>query len=268
MEKLLLCSVELTMCLLALSWQQNADYPFLLASNRDEFLQRPTRPANFWPEQPSILGSKDLEAGGSWLLTNKHGRWATLTNVRDGRELTAGSVSRGELVLEALQQPLSELPTWLAANQANFAGFNLLWGDEQQAWYFSNRLAKPARQLKAGLYVLSNATLATEWPKTRRLKTAIETWQATDGGHPTQLFALLADSTLAADKDLPNTHIGLEAERFLSSIFIKGENYATRTSTLVWQTADGYWHLHERNHPANQKLVNEQQFKWQNSPSN
>ncbi len=257
------------MCLLALSWQQNTDYPFLLASNRDEFLQRATRSAHFWPEQPDILGSKDLEAGGSWLLVSKQGRWATLTNFRDGRNLAAGKYSRGALVLEALQQPLKDLPAWLEANQANFAGFNLLWGDSQQAWYFSNRLAQAPRQLKPGLYVLSNATLNTQWPKTRRLKTAIENWQITDDRcHPNQLFAILADTTPAADKDLPNTHVGLETERFLSSIFIQGENYATRTSTLVWQTADDCWHLHEKNHPTNQSLMNERQFKWQGRSSN
>lgn len=256
------------MCLLALSWQQTTRYPFLLATNRDEFLQRPTRPASFWPEQPDILGSKDLEAGGSWLLTNQQGRWATLTNFRDGRNLAAGKTSRGELVLQALQQPLADLPSWLEANQQDFAGYNLLWGDSDQAWYFSNCLAQAPRQLKPGLYMLSNATLDTEWPKTRRLRKAVEDWQATDDCHPDQLFATLADTTPAADEDLPDTHISLETERFLSSIFIRGENYATRTSTLVWQAADGHWHLHEKNHPTDQNLGNEQHFKWQTHSSN
>lgn len=253
------------MCLLALSWQQNTDYPFLLASNRDEFLQRPTRVAGFWPEQPNILGGKDLEAGGSWLAVSKQGRWATLTNFRDGRNLAAGKLSRGELVLQALQEPLASLPTWLAANQHNFAGFNLLWGDNQQAWYFSNRLAAPARQLKPGLYLLSNATLNVEWPKTRRLRKAIKDWQMMDNCHPYQLFATLTDTTIAADKDLPATHMSLETERFLSSIFIQGENYGTRTSTVVWQGADQYWYFHERNHPTDQTLSNEQFFKWRNT---
>ena len=253
------------MCLLALSWQQNSSYPFILAANRDELLKRPTRPACFWPEQPNILGGKDLEAGGSWLLTSKQGRWATLTNFRDGRDLTAGNLSRGELVLQALQKPLEELPSWLEDNQQNFAGYNLLWGDSSQAWYFSNRLAEAPRQLSPGLYLLSNATLNTDWPKTRRLRKAIEEWQATENCHPSQLFATLADPTQAADSDLPNTYLPIETEKFLSSIFIKGENYATRTSTLLWQTADDNWHLHEKSHPTNQNLGNEQYYNWQGS---
>ncbi|NLW05811.1 MAG: NRDE family protein [Pseudomonadaceae bacterium] len=256
------------MCLLALSWQQTTRYPLVLASNRDEFLPRPTRPACFWPEQPNLLGSKDLEAGGSWLLASQQGRWATLTNFRDGRNLSAGNLSRGELVLQAMQQPLTELPKWLEANRHNFAGYNLLWGDNNQAWYFSNRLTEAPRQLEAGLYLLSNATLNTDWPKTRRLKKAVEIWQTTENCHPDQLFATLTDPTPAQDKDLPNTYIGLEKERFLSSIFIKGESYATRTSTLLWQEADGYWHLHEKNHATDKKLGNEHYYKWQSDLSN
>lgn len=250
------------MCLLALSWKQDQRYPFLIAANRDEAYQRPTRPACFWPEQPNILGGKDLEAGGSWLLASKQGRWATLTNYRDGKNLAAGKVSRGELVLQALKQPLDELPTWLLANQQDFAGFNLVWGDTNEAWYFSNRLAEKPKQLNPGLYLLSNATLNTDWPKTRRLRQAMEAWQAADNCHPRQLFATLADQTRAADADLPNTHVGLEIERLLSPIFIKGENYGTRSSTLLWLEADNSWHLHERNHSTNTKLSNEQYFNW------
>lgn len=256
------------MCLLALSWQQNARYPLVLASNRDEFLLRPTRPASFWPEHPHLLGSKDLEAGGSWLLASKQGRWATLTNIRDGHNLGAGNVSRGELVLQAMQQPLTELPKWLEANRHNFAGYNLLWGDNNQAWYFSNGLAQAPYPLSPGLYLLSNAGLNTDWPKTRRLKKAVETWQTQENCHPSQLFATLTDPTPAKDADLPQTHIGLEKERFLSPIFIKGDIYATRTSTLLWQEAKGHWHLHEKNHPTNKILGNEHYFKWQSDAPN
>lgn len=254
--------LDLTMCLLALSWKQNHRYPFLLATNRDEAFQRPTRPASFWPEQPNILGSKDLEAGGSWLLVSKQGRWAALTNFRDGKNLAAGKLSRGELVLEAIKRPLNELPNWLEEKQQDFAGFNLLWGDSSQAWYFSNRLAKPAQQLNPGLYLLSNATLNTQWPKTRRLRKNIEAWQTSDNCHPSQLFATLADQTEAADAELPDTHVGIETERLLSPIFIQGKNYGTRTSTLLWLEKDDSWHFHEKNHSTNTKLSNEQYFSW------
>ncbi|SFX30894.1 NRDE family protein [Marinospirillum alkaliphilum] len=253
------------MCLLALCWQHHPDYPLLLAANRDEFHQRPTRAANHWPEHPGLMGGKDLQAGGSWLLANQQGHWAALTNVRNGRELAQAqpAASRGELVLKAVQQQPAAMADWLIQHGKNYAGFNLLWGNKNQAWYFSNRLAQTPQALPPGLYLLSNATLDVSWPKTRRLKQGINHWLQQPDCHPLQLFDTLTDQVQAPDHELPDTAIGLERERFLSPVFITGEHYGTRASTLLWQNSKGQWFLHERNHQHNQKQVNERQFTWQ-----
>ena len=47
------------------------------------------------------------------------------------------------------------------------------------------------------------------------------------------LLSLLRDGAQAADDELPDTGIGLERERVLSSIFIEGERYGTRASTVL-----------------------------------
>jgi uncharacterized protein with NRDE domain len=47
------------------------------------------------------------------------------------------------------------------------------------------------------------------------------------------LFDLLADESLAADAELPNTGIDYEREKALSAIFIKTPIYGTRSSTVV-----------------------------------
>lgn len=251
------------MCLLALSWQQHRNYPMLLAANRDEFHARPTQPAGYWSDYPDLIGGRDLQAGGSWMLASRNGQWAALTNVRDGRRIgESGQASRGELVLRAMQQPPEVTAQWLQKVGQNYAGFNLLWGDAKQAWFFNNHLNQPAQQLMPGLYLLSNASLNTDWPKTRRLKQAMQHLLQQQSCHPQQLFVTLSDSTLAADPDLPNTHIGLEKERFLSPIFIRGEDYGTRASTLLWQQADQQWFLHERSHSTSQNHSNEQVFSW------
>ncbi|MBE0506479.1 MAG: NRDE family protein [Marinospirillum sp.] len=251
------------MCLLALSWQQHHEYPLLLAANRDEFHARPTLPAGNWPDYPDLIGGRDLQAGGSWMLASRSGQWAALTNVRDGRRMgESGQASRGELVLRAMQQPPEVTAQWLQKVGQNYAGFNLLWGDATQAWFFSNQQPKPAQQLQPGLYLLSNASLNTDWPKTRRLKQAMQNLLQQQSCHPQQLFATLLDTTPAVDPDLPNTHIGLEKERFLSPVFIRGEDYGTRASTLLWQQADQQWFLHERSYPTSQNQPNEQMFNW------
>ena len=47
------------------------------------------------------------------------------------------------------------------------------------------------------------------------------------------LFEMLLDRTIAADDQLPDTGVGLEWERILSSIFITSSTYGTRSSTLI-----------------------------------
>ena len=72
------------MCLITVACGLRADYPLLLAANRDEFFARPTDPARFWPETPHLLAGRDLEQGGTWLGIKRSGRIAALTNFRDG----------------------------------------------------------------------------------------------------------------------------------------------------------------------------------------
>lgn len=252
------------MCLLALSWRQHPHYPLLLAGNRDEFHARPTRTADYWPEHPQLIGGKDLQAGGGWLLASREGRWAALTNVRDGRAAPPpGNHSRGELVLKAAAQPIQQTLDWLQGNRQHYAGFNLLWGDSDQAWYCSNQDSQPARQLQPGLYLLSNAALNTCWPKTRRLQQAMQAWLAADRCHPDTLFATLLDQTPAADGALPDTHVGLALERLLSPVFIAGTDYGTRASTLLWQDHTNRWFFHERSYSANRTFAGEHRIDWQ-----
>ena len=50
---------------------------------------------------------------------------------------------------------------------------------------------------------------------------------------PNDLFDLLTNDTVASDEALPDTGIGLERERALSSMFIKSPGYGTRCSTVI-----------------------------------
>jgi uncharacterized protein with NRDE domain len=59
-------------------------------------------------------------------------------------------------------------------------------------------------------------------------------------------FRLLADETLAADGDLPDTGVGLDRERVLSPIFVSTPVYGTRGSTVVMRNNDLTWKFEER----------------------
>ena len=87
------------MCLVVLAWQQHPEFPLIIAGNRDEFHGRPTERASWWSDAPDIIGGRDLQAGGTWLAVGKTGRFATVTNFREGQTGGSGRKSRGALAL-------------------------------------------------------------------------------------------------------------------------------------------------------------------------
>ena len=68
------------MCLIALAWRMRADLPLVVAANRDEFYDRPTRAAHAWDDAPHVIGGRDLRAGGSWLAASRGGRLPQLSD--------------------------------------------------------------------------------------------------------------------------------------------------------------------------------------------
>ncbi|MBT8098952.1 MAG: NRDE family protein, partial [Gammaproteobacteria bacterium] len=65
------------MCLVVLAYGVDEDHRLIVAANRDEFHARPTRAAEWWADQPDVLGGRDLQAGGTWLALHRSGRFAT-----------------------------------------------------------------------------------------------------------------------------------------------------------------------------------------------
>ena len=63
------------MCLVLFAWQAHPRFPLVLAANRDEFHQRPSAPADFWPDSPGLLAGRDLQAGGTWMGVTRSGRF-------------------------------------------------------------------------------------------------------------------------------------------------------------------------------------------------
>ena len=76
------------------------------------------------------------------------------------------------------------------------------------------------------------------------------------------LFDLLADDTPAADRELPDTGVGLEIERKLSPIFINLDGYGTRCSTVLIMGAQGNVFFAERNFDATGKALDTGRFEF------
>ena len=229
--------VDITaMCIILFALETHPRYRLILASNRDEFFDRPTAPAGFWEEAPDILAGRDLRGGGTWLGITRSGRFSALTNYRDPASVRKGAPSRGGLLsrfLRGTASPARFLED-LIAKDPGYNGFNLLLGDNRDLYWYSNRAERPVR-LEPGIHALSNALLDTPWPKAVRGKKAFEEALQADTGPSTEdLFRLLADRTPPPDKALPRTGVPLERERFLSPVFIAGADYGTRASTVLF----------------------------------
>ncbi len=117
------------MCLVVLAIGQSKEYPLILAGNRDEFHSRPTQKADWWPDNPDVVGGRDLQAGGTWLALHRNGRFATVTNFRDAQPVSPRFRSRGHLVTEFLESDQPPLQYLEAIDGPAYAGFNLIVGD-------------------------------------------------------------------------------------------------------------------------------------------
>lgn len=221
------------MCLVACALNQHPKYPFILVANRDEFRERPSAPAHFWKDDPNILAGIDLKMNGTWLGITCIGRLALITNYRDLRNLRSDAPSRGELVSNFLRsQDSGEAYIKSIADPSDYNGFNLLVGNVESLSWFSNEHGEPAK-LENGIFGLSNALLDTPWPKVELLKNGLSHQLNSEDVLPDELFALLASIQKPTDDSLPDTGVGLELERMLSSAFINTEKYGTVCSTII-----------------------------------
>jgi len=252
-----------TMCLILVAHRPEEPIPLLVLANRDEFYDRPSEAADYWPESPAMIAGRDLVSGGAWFGVNNQ-RWATVTNIREGiRDQDSHHRSRGWLVRDYLLGDLSpaDYLTSIQAAKEQYAGFNLLLGKGKELWYTTNR-ETGSKQLEPGIYGLSNHLLDTPWPKTVRGKEALAQLLKRPSFDDEDALALLADTTLAPDSELPDTAIPLEWERALSAIFIAMPSYGTRCSTLLLAAADGRQNFVERRYNRTPQKWQQSEFSW------
>jgi len=258
------------MCLLFFSYKTTPGYRLVIAANRDEFLNRPAAPLDFIDQDKRILAGLDLEGGGTWLGINRDGKFAALTNYREGGTQMENAPSRGEIICSYLSSPVSggKFLGELKNRASSYNGFNLVLGEGEELWYYTNKQENPVR-LKPGFYGLSNHFLDTPWPKLSRGKELLRPVMVeTDEVKPEKIFPLLKDTISPLDDFLPDTGIGLEWERLLGSIFIESPGYGTRSSAVITCKDDGQVsftettyvrsgvELPDPNHPAGSQVIN------------
>lgn len=210
------------MCLIAIAHGASPRFPLVIAANRDEDYQRASLPADFWDDAPDVLGGRDAVAGGSWLAVSRTGRFAAVTNLR-GAQLR--SRSRGMLVRNfvASDSAPAAFAEEVVREGAAYSGFHLLLGSPHELVYATPEFQTP---LESGVYAITNAPNGEEWPKATIA--AAEMQVALASGD--------ADSLLASLMEFMTTTRG--AEEIESEVFIAGERYGTRASTVIVATPD------------------------------
>lgn len=236
------------MCLILFAYQHHPHYPLIMASNRDEYYSRPTAPASFWEDHPNILAGRDLEKQGTWMGISRSGRFAALTNYRDGLSSRQDVRTRGELVSNFLSGSMSAQDYLVEIRKIkdSYNGFNLLVGNVHNLYYYSN-IGNKLVQVIPGVHGLSNAWLNTPWPKVTKGKRMLNNClQHNVQINQEELFSILANAEPFSDEELPDTGVGTEWERTLSSLFISSPTYGTRSSTVLLIDYRGIVHFTER----------------------
>lgn len=235
------------MCLLVFAWKIDPAYPLIFAGNRDERHDRAATAVHLWPGTEAVLAGRDLEAGGTWLGVTLSGRFAVVTNYREGLNPPKAPRSRGALTADFLQggmTPAAYLDV-LRPRAQEYGGFSLLVGDGESLHYHSNR-GGTSGPVAPGVHGLSNHLLDTPWPKVQSAKARLAALLEQKAYHADPLFRLLADRSPAVDAALPDTGIGLELERRVSSAFVLNPVYGTRCSSALRLGSDGSLHFAER----------------------
>ncbi len=225
-----------TVCTLVLAWQVFDDAPIAAAANRDERVDRPSRPPATIDDDPRVVAPTDEEAGGTWIGYNDAGVFVAITNRRRDPETGAGfepDRSRGLLVRDALaaeshHEAVSTVRDELAARA--YDGFNLVVADAGDATLLEWDGVLRATHFDPGVHVVVNDGYEGATETADRVREAVRpvprgdpTGDADRGEEVSAWFETAAAAL--EDHDL--------------GACVHGEGYATRSSSLISIDATG-----------------------------
>lgn len=213
------------MCVVALAHQAHPDWPLILIGNRDEFHARPAAPLAEWGDGSGIVAGRDMQAGGTWLGVHQpSGRVVIVTNVR-GAMPDPAKESRGALVSDLLRGE-GRFADPAAEDLPGFNAFNLFAVGRGAARLLTNRPVPLIMPLDPGIHALANEPVDAACPRAERLRLALNAIVAA-GSDPESLL----DTLMAEDEP---------------ALFLRGDVYGTRASTLVAVSPGGEVKMIER----------------------
>ena len=239
------------MCLIVFSYKENKEslktFPgsLVLAANRDEYYERPTKNMHWW-EPEEILAGKDLQAGGTWLAVSNDGRFAVLTNFKELANGKESLKSRGGLISNYITSKGVSSKEYLEnIKERNYAGFNLLLGDKEGIHYISNR-SEGIEKLESGIHSLGNLLLNTKTKKSIKIKNQFKELLQTNPNEDVLLEFMRRDSGDLSNLDIAGFKKTEHEE--IPYRFIKSNVYGTRCTTLLIIDPNGKYKITEQNY--------------------
>ncbi|MBI4515886.1 MAG: NRDE family protein [Deltaproteobacteria bacterium] len=210
------------MCTLALYLQRFADYPLVVAANRDEFYERASAPPQLIAADPWVMAGQDLVAGGTWLGLNEAGLVVGLLNRRHPAGVDPSRRSRGLLALAMLECRSLEaaLESLRGEHGDRYNGFNLLLATPAAAYVAHNAEAAIAiTPLEPGVHLLTNLQLND--PTCPRIAKSARLFEAVTAGEGPQslvhaLQPILSDHSTPLDPraELPPNNLCVHTPRY------------------------------------------------------
>ena len=240
------------MCIVLIAKNTTKDFPLIVLANRDEYFERETRSLGLWKKNKEILAGMDLRAGGTWLGVTNRGKFAALTNLPSIERTPGKTKSRGLLIKDFLTKNITpyQYTNFLKESKNEFLGFNLVVGEKDSFFHYSNTNSKISI-LNNGIHIMTNTTLNNNWPKSDTLRERVKNILIK---RPSNLidnfFSVLGPSLNVRASNTPYT----------DSIFITGESYGTRSSSVLMFHKNGESNFNERTYNKRQVIMGEKKF--------
>ena len=232
------------MCTIIVRHQMDDWCSTIIASNRDEFYDRPASGPMVLRDKPRVIGGRDEKEGGTWFGLTPGGLFVGLTNQRNFGLRDDTLRSRGELVVDALcTGSLEGVTAFLRGLDPQlYNEFNLIFGDGQQVLAAYGRREAQAVELESlgeGVHVLCNDRLGSpEFPKADMARVRVESVGA--DGWPrvrSALVDVLCDRTLPDPETVPplppDAPFDEDVARHLQAICVVTPVYGTVSSSLA-----------------------------------
>lgn len=221
-------------CTIIIIHQPSRQPALVIGANRDEFYARPSTP----PQQiDSFYAGIDKKAGGSWMGATKDGFIVGITNQRTKEPPSTSRLSRGQLVIDALQLAETQKVKKYLQQQNNYNGFNLLFGKAGDLYIAYGHRPGDKPQIEPvpfGIHVLPNGKRNDKqfFKVSQALRKSKEIAELPWEQQRQLLQQVLMNEQVAPRPDpVPGWLQGWGYT--LSSVFVKSPKYGTCSSTII-----------------------------------